>query len=884
MAEKILLIDGYSLLNRAFYGVPHLSSTDGTPTNGVHGFMSILYKLLDAEHPDSAAVAFDVKAPTFRHKMYDAYKGTRKPMPEDLQAQVPILKELLQASGISILELPGYEADDILGTVAKRCQAEGMDVVLLSGDRDLIQLVDEHITLFLPKTKSGFTQTEEYTPASVREQLGMAPAELIDVKALMGDSSDNIPGVPGVGEKTAYALIQQYHDIDTVYENIDNIKPARAQNAIREHFDMAKMSRELAEICLEAPLDVDVKDLHIGSVFTREAYEMMGRLELKNLMKRFGELPPAQAAAAEEEDTAEVIWTEDLMAAEEIFAQAEASERIALQIAGNASDMQILALTWDAEKIYAIPCTGFVTAAYLKDHIDGLSAKVKVLIVPELQELLRQLDLEESGAYFDMSVAAYLLNPLKNSYDYEDIARDYLGKVVPSAKELWDKKTISQAYEDDRGKLEQYLIWQAGVPFKAYETVTAKLAEQGMDKLFAEMEMPLCFSLHRMERAGIRVLPEALAEYGRDLETRVNALEAEIWELAGEEFNINSPIQLGEILFEKLGLPGGKRTKKGYSTAADVLEKIEKTHPIVGKILEYRTYAKLKSTYADGLAAYIGPDSRIHSHFQQTITATGRISSTEPNLQNIPVRIELGKAIRKVFVPADGCVFVDADYSQIELRVLAHMSGDKRLIEAYNRDADIHRITASEVFHVPFEEVTPAQRSNAKAVNFGIVYGISAFGLSEGLSISRKEANDYINKYFETYPGVKLFLDRQVRDAKEKGYVTTVYGRRRPVDELKSGNFNVRSFGERVAMNSPIQGTAADLMKLAMLRVDRALKAAGMQSRIVLQVHDELMLESPEAEVKAAKELLHREMKAVADFSVPLEVEVSTGRTWFETK
>ena len=880
MADKIVLIDGHSILNRAFYGVPDLTNSQGLHTNAVYGFMNIMFKILEEEKPQYLAVAFDVKAPTFRHKMFTEYKGTRKPMPQELHEQVPLLKELLTACGIPIMELPGYEADDILGTVGKRSEAKGLEVSLVSGDRDLLQLASDNISIHIPKTKGGTTVTETYRTANVLEKYQVLPVEFIDVKALMGDSSDNIPGVPSIGEKTATSLIAAYHSIENAYAHIDEIKPPRAQKALREHYDMAVMSKELATICVEAPVEFDWDAAVLDNIYTKEAYEIMNRLELKSLLKRF------DLSAIEGEKKAEILvnWVTDLSEAEEVFAEAEKHPLVSAQAVCQNRQVLGVALTWSEDKITVILCEGFLTADYLKSHLEKMAETVPVVAVLDLKEILKAMDLAESSHYFDAGVAAYLLNPLKSTYGYDDIARDYLGETVPSKAELLGKRALSDVQESDPDTFKKHVVQLVSVVHAAYVPLKKQLEETGMDRLFADIEMPLIFCLHRMEEEGVRVEKEALARYGEELSVRIVTLEKEIYELAGREFNINSPKQLGEILFDEMKLPGGKKTKTGYSTSADVLEKLKPDYPIVGKVLEYRTYAKLKSTYADGLAAFIGADGKIHGTFNQTITATGRISSTEPNLQNIPIRMELGRAIRKVFVPGEGNVFVDADYSQIELRVLAHMSGDETLIEAYRQAQDIHRITASQVFHIPFEEVTPLQRRNAKAVNFGIVYGISAFGLSEDLSISRKEANEYIQKYFETYPGVKAFLDRLVEEVKSQGYVSTIYGRRRPIPELKSGNFMQRSFGERVAMNSPIQGTAADIMKIAMIRVDRALREEGLKARIILQVHDELLIEAPVEEKDAVAELLKREMSGAAQFAVALEVDVNTGETWFDTK
>ena len=883
MADKIVLIDGHSILNRAFYGVPELTNSQGLHTNAVYGFMNIMFKILEEEQPQYLAVAFDVKAPTFRHERFAEYKGTRKGMPEELHEQVPVTKELLAACGVPILELPGYEADDILGTLARRGEEKGLAVTLVSGDRDLLQLATEGVMVRIPKTKGGITVTENYRAADVLEKYQVTPTEFIDVKALMGDSSDNIPGVPSIGEKTATSLIVTYKSIENAYAHLDEIKPPRAQNALREHYDMAQMSKELAAICVTVPVEFDWEEARMGNLYTKEAYELMFRLELKSLLKRF-DLSSFEAAPGEAQAIREVQTVSDLNQAEEVFAEAAKQTVIALQTVGDPGHLLGLALTGDGQKIHIIEAEGFITGAYLRDWVNRLSVQVPVIAVLDLKEILKALDLEERESFFDAGVAAYLLNPLKSTYGYDDLARDFLGETLPSKAELFGKIPLDNARVMDAESYEKHAASLALVPFSAYEVIRGKLADTGMEELFRTIEMPLIFSLHRMEQVGIQVERRELAEYGQKLSVQIEVLEKDIYQLAGREFNINSPKQLGEILFDELKLPEGKKTKTGYSTSADILEKLRDVHPIVGRVLEYRTLAKLKSTYADGLAAFIGEDHRIHGTFNQTITATGRISSTEPNLQNIPIRMELGREIRKVFVPKVGCVLVDADYSQIELRILAHMSGDQRLIDAYRDAEDIHRLTASQVFHVPLEEVTPQLRRNAKAVNFGIVYGISAFGLSEDLSISRKEANEYIHKYFETYPDVKRFLDRLVAEGKEKGYVTTIFGRRRPIPELKSANFMQRAFGERVAMNSPIQGTAADIMKIAMIRVDRALREEGLKSRIILQVHDELLIEAPAAEAEKAAEILRREMSGAAEFSVPLEVDVNTGDSWFDTK
>ncbi len=880
MQEKIVLIDGYSILSRAFYGIhAGMTNFEGLHTNAVYGFLNIMLKILDEENPQYLAVAFDVKAPTFRHKLYEAYKGTRKGMPEELHEQVPVTKEVLHAMGIPTVELSGYEADDILGTLSARCEKEGLEVVLVSGDRDMLQLAGEHIKIRIPKTKGGQTVVEGYYAKDVKERLGVTPEEFIDVKALMGDTSDNIPGVPGIGEKTAYALIQTYHSLEAVFEHQETIKPERAKKALVNGKEMAELSRTLAKIDRACPVAFSVEDAKLGALFTPEAYELMKRLELKSLLKRF-------EAAAQTQNQVEryFLLVDTLEGAEAAMERAMKAETAGFQLIEEDGEILGLALSCGGEDICFIEAGGFLTGAYLADRAAALAKRGKDTWVLDLKAMLPSLKLEETEGLYDAGVAGYLLNPLKSAYVYDELAGEYLGMTVPSRTDLFGKLSCKKALEEKREAAVTCFCYMAYVAEAAGPLLMKKLEETGMKRLFLEIEMPLIYSLFHMEDEGIRVERETLKEYGETLRVQIERLETEIYGLAGETFNINSPKQLGVILFEKLKLPYGKKTKTGYSTSADILEKLAPEQPLVAKILEYRQLAKLKSTYADGLAVFIGTDGRIHGTFNQTITATGRISSTEPNLQNIPVRMALGREIRKVFVPKEGCVFVDADYSQIELRILAHMSGDGRLIEAYRQAEDIHRITASQVFHTPFDEVTDLQRRNAKAVNFGIVYGISAFGLSEGLSISRQEALDYINQYFETYPGVKAFLDGTVAEAKEKGYVTTLYGRRRPVPELSSSNFMQRSFGERIAMNSPIQGTAADIIKIAMVEVDRRLRREGLRSRLILQIHDELLIETEKEEIEQVKAILKEEMDGAAKLSVPLEVDMKVGNSWFETK
>lgn len=879
MNEKLVLIDGHSILNRAFYGVPDLSNTAGLHTNAVYGFLNILFHILEEEKPQYLAVAFDVKAPTFRHEMYQEYKGTRKPMPEELREQVPVMKEVLQAMGVVILEQAGLEADDILGTLAKKGELEGKEVSLISGDRDLLQIATEHIKIRIPKTKKGKTEIEDYYAADVKEKYQVTPLQFIELKALMGDTSDNIPGVPKIGEKTATALMTEYGSLEEIYRHVTEISKNSVREALIENEELAWLSKKLAAIKIDCDVALDYEKAKAEGFFTKEAYEWFKKLEFKNMLSRFQE-----EAVASKNTLTEAFCLEDSLAgAEKLFEEAQTAGRAGCFVLKEDGEIIGLSLALPDSRVGFIPAQGFVSSNFLKDKLYRLSECAQICTF-DIKKHYAYLKQDSTERYFDILIGAYLLNPLKNDYDVEAIASEHLGLVIPGKAEVFGKASFRQVYETAPEKCMEYACYGAYVSLAAADVIRKKLEESGMEHLMKEIEMPLSLVLFDMEREGVMVRPDELKVYGDMLAVKIEELERQIYEKAGCEFNINSPKQLGEVLFERMGIKGGKKTKTGYSTAADVLEKLAPDYPVVSDILEYRGLAKLKSTYADGLAAYIGDDRRIHSNFNQTITATGRISSTEPNLQNIPMRMELGRQIRKVFVPKEQHVFMDADYSQIELRVLAHMSGDRQLIEAYKMDEDIHRITASKVFHTPFEEVTDSQRRNAKAVNFGIVYGISSFGLSQDLSITRKEAAAYIEQYFDTYPDVKRFLDKLVGDAKEKGYVTTMFGRRRPVPELASGNFMQRSFGERVAMNSPIQGTAADIIKIAMISVWKALKEAGLESKLILQVHDELLVETKEDEIERVKCILTEKMKSAASLEVMLEIDLHTGKDWYEAK
>lgn len=871
MSSKIVLIDGHSILNRAFYGLPDLTNAEGLHTNAIYGFLTIMFKLLEEEKPEYLTVAFDVHAPTFRHKMYAEYKGTRKPMADELRQQVPVIKEVLHAMGVKTIECAGLEADDLIGTLSNRCENEGMEVTVISGDRDLLQLATEHVKIRIPKTKQGKTEIEDYYAKDVEERYQVTPKEFIDLKALMGDTADNIPGVPSIGEKTATKIITQYHSIEEAHEHVDELKPPRASKALSEHWDLAVLSKELATINVKADFPYELSEAKLGNLYTEEAYIFFQKLEFKNLLSRFDVSAPANKV----EDGFKIITSKS--EAEKVFVQAEEASTIGavifkdlenvLPLFADQAGLGGIGLCFSKEESYCIKVEKDITGEWLLKKLADVAEKAETYAMFHLKESMEQVTIRNQANCFDVSVAAYLLNPLKNNYTWEDVAREHLGLMI-----------------DEKIDQDMKACYESYVNYASVEVLRQKLRDTKMDTLFRDIEMPLVFILFDMEQNGIRVEADALKQYGNQLAGKIAELEKEIYEEAGETFNINSPKQLGVVLFENMKLPGGRKTKTGYSTAADVLEKLAPEHPVVAKILEYRQYTKLKSTYADGLANYIQDDGRIHGKFNQTITATGRISSTEPNLQNIPVRMELGRLIRKVFIPEEGYRFVDADYSQIELRVLAHCSGDEHLIQAYKEQSDIHRITASQVFHIPFDEVTPQQRRNAKAVNFGIVYGISSFGLSQDLSITRKEAAKYIDDYFATYPGIKTFLDHAVTHAKEKGYVVTLFGRRRPVPELSSSNFMQRSFGERVAMNSPIQGAAADIIKIAMIRVNQRLKDQKMKSRLVLQVHDELLIEAYEPELDEVQNILKEEMEHAAELKVPLEIDMHTGDNWYEAK
>ena len=899
MDNKLVLIDGNSIINRAFYGVPELTNREGLHTNAIYGFLNILFKTMEEEEPSHLMVAFDEKAPTFRHKMFDAYKGTRKPMPGELREQVPVLKEILQAMNICIYSQEGIEADDILGTMAKKGEREGYAVSVVSGDRDLLQLATDTILIRIPKTRGGKTVVEDYHAAQVIEKYHVTPSQIIDLKGLMGDSSDNIPGVPGVGEKTAVKILTVFGTVENAIEHVEEITPNRAREAVRNNVELAKMSKELATIKTDCKLGITMEECLVEDMFNEKAYHLIQSMDLKSILKRFDQ-DTARDQKIEKNFvtlTTREEWfafTEKIEKKQPVAVRAVFRKDAAMSVDGvgqmtlfmNEAGGRLLgmAVAFSKELVCFCKVGEKLTEFDITEQIKKLISD-HVLVANDLKSQLDFFPDATPEHAFDTNLAAYVLNPVQKSFWEEDIADTYASVTMHPYAQSFGKASWEAAYAEKEDELIRYASYCALVNAMAYPELLKELKRMKSYHLFEEIEMPLLFTLYDMEKQGILVERQALKEYGTKLGERIDELEQEIFERAGESFNINSPKQLGVILFEKMHMPYGKKTKTGYSTSAEVLEKLRFEDPIIEMILEYRQLTKLKSTYADGLDSYIGEDDgRIHTTFNQNITATGRLSSTEPNLQNIPIRMELGRQIRKVFVPEEGYVFLDADYSQIELRVLAHMSGDETLIEAYRENADIHRTTAALVFHTPYEDVTELQRRNAKAVNFGIVYGISGFGLSRDLNISRKQAEEYINDYFETYPGVKEFMDALVEEGKEKGYVTSLFGRRRPIPELVSKNFMQRQFGERIAMNSPIQGTAADIIKIAMIRVHSKLKEGNFRSRLILQIHDELLIETHQDEIPEVTKILEEEMVHACELAVPLIAEVKQGTNWYEAK
>ena len=883
---KLMVIDGNSIVNRAFYGVRMLNTRDGRPTNAVFGFVNILLKLLEQEKPDGVCCTFDLRAPTFRHLAYDGYKATRKGMPDELAAQMPVLKQVLDAMNIRRYELEGWEADDLIGTIARRAGDAGWETVAVTGDKDSLQLVSDTVTVDLVTTRMGQTTTRAVTPAVFREEYGFDPIHMIDLKALMGDTSDNIPGVKGVGEKTAMDLIQRYGSVEKLYADLERVeaKPAVLKK-LAEGADMAKMSYELATIHTDAPIDFTPEDARRKEPNGPALYELFLDLEFTKLIDKLGlKAPQGDAPAAEQmvEGTCESEIVTDRARMEALLAQFRAMDHICFLAL---PDLNGLCAQWSegsdghAALFFAdkLECYNEFLRGFFCADVKKVTHDAKPLM-----RALAEEGLSLDGFVFDTALAAYLLAPTDGSYELEKLSVTYFNFETPKAA-LYQAPDAFGPLADAAAPLGAWMSHTALVEL-LHDTLKPRLTELGLDQVYYDIELPLCPVLARMEHEGFLVDRGTLAEFGEKLEARIREDEQAIYAMAGEQFNINSTKQLGVILFEKLGLPPVKKTKTGYSTNAEVLEKLRGKDPIIDSILEYRQYAKLKSTYVDGLSKVIGADGRIHTTFQNTVTATGRLSSTEPNLQNIPVRTELGAQMRYMFHARPGWVLVDADYSQIELRLLAHIADDQEMQRAFLSGEDIHTATAAGVFGVEPEQVTPLMRRHAKAVNFGIVYGISEFSLSQDIGVTRAEAKDYMDRYFARYSGVAAYMDEIVQKARNDGYVVTLYGRRRWLPELKSSNFNLRSFGERVALNMPIQGTAADIIKLAMIRVDAALRREGLKGRLVLQVHDEMIVECPQEEQETVKALLEREMEGAAQLSVPLTADAGVGISWGEAK
>lgn len=869
---KLLLIDGNSIMNRGFFALPPtLTNSEGFHTNAILGFLNIFFKVYDEEKPDHIIVAFDLHEPTFRHKMYAEYKGKRNPMPEELKEQFPVIKDILHAMHIKTMEKAGFEADDLIGSASRYAVASDMDVTVLSGDRDLLQLATDRILIRIPKTKQGQTLVENYYEKDVIDTYGVNPTEFIEMKGLMGDQSDNIPGVQGFGPKTAEKIIKEFHTIENAIENYEAIKPAKTGQKLYDNREIAIFSRDLSRIKLDCELGFDVKDskVSLDELQGEEAFKIFTELELRSILKRFDDKSMGTSFEPE------IV----MASSKEIVAACVKNKKAGIFPAKSEDDILGLAFSI-AGKIYL---TDNIGEYEIRKIYRELADKKVSLSLISIKDFIDKLDIREEDDTFDCALGAYLIDPLKGGYDYTYLAQNYLSLMLKDEKDLIGKLDIN-IFSFQEESFKTYLAYNAYTAEKCADIIKEKLNELDMYKLYSDMEHPLTFILHDMEKEGIAVSKKELEDYGARLSKRIDELTVSITEYAGEKFNINSTKQLGVILFEKLGLQAGKKTKSGYSTSVEVLEKIKDQHPIIKDILEYRQLSKLKSTYVDGLIQEIKSDNRIHSKFQQTVTATGRISSTEPNLQNIPMRSELGREIRKAFIPKDGCVFIDADYSQIELRIMAAMSEDENLINAFYESKDIHAITASKVFNVPLDEVTSDLRRKAKAVNFGIIYGISSFGLGQDLDIGRKEAQEYIDKYFLSYQKVKSFLDKTVEDAKEKGYVKTLFNRIRPIPELKSSNFMQRSFGERVAMNSPIQGTAADIMKIAMINVSRKLSEMGLKSKLILQIHDELLIEAPIEEKDIASKILVEEMEHAVSLRVAIYADMHVGNDLFDVK
>ena len=889
--ENLVLIDGNSIINRAFYGTmatKMLMTEDGTYTNAIYGFLNIMFKIIEDIKPEYMVVTFDLKAPTYRHKLYSEYKANRKGMPNELASQMPILKEILKAMNVKVIEKEGYEADDIIGTLAKWGQRKNLEVTILTGDRDSFQLIDEHIKVRIPHTTQGKTETEDFNVEKVLEKYGLPPKSLIEIKGLAGDASDNIPGVPGVGEKTAITLIKDYKNIEGVYKHIDKLK-GKLKEKMQQNEEQAYLSRTLGTINTKAPIEKKLSDMKIVEWDKQKVVEIFTRLKLNRFIERFGlEKQQVESQTLDiqcEEITEENILTlqKEIEDSKKIYYYIIEKQEEGYGILNKAID-GITIYSEKEDKVYLVKDITKLKNIFENKDIVKIGYKQKKDYI-----LLKQIGIQTKNLMFDIEIAGYLLNSNINKYSLEYLAEEYLKLDVttylkntePEQKQL----TLFEQYENQGNTISKKNYIYAYLIYKLYSILTSKMEETDTLQLFNQIEMPLIEVLADMQYQGINVDKKKLLEFGDELKTRLNELTKEIYELAGEEFNINSPKQLGEVLFEKLKLPMAKKNKTGYSTGVEILEKLKTTHPIIEKLLEYRQIGRLNSTYVEGLVPYINNKThKIHSSFHQTVTATGRISSTDPNLQNIPTRYELGKNLRKVFKPGRGKIFIDADYSQIELRVLAHISNDEHMIEAFNHDEDIHKQVASKVFNVPIEKVTKKQRTRAKAVNFGIVYGITDFGLAEQIGIPRKEAKQYIEQYLEKYQGIKQFMENIVEKAKKENYVETLFHRRRYVPEINSNNYMVRQFGNRIAMNTPIQGTAADIMKLAMINIYNRLNEKNLESKIILQVHDELLIEAKPEEKQEVEEILKQEMENVISLKVPLKIDIEEGKSLYDAK
>lgn len=899
---KLVLIDGNSILNRAFYGImgsKMLQSKDGTPTNAVYGFLAILFKILEDIKPEYLVVAFDLKGPTKRHEMYDGYKANRKGMPDELACQMPIIKEILRAMKIDIVEKQGYEGDDILGTLSVYGEKQGLDVTILSGDRDTFQLATDKVTIRIPRTKMGKTEVEDFNKAKVEEIYNLEPKQLIEVKGLQGDTSDNIPGVPGIGEKTALKLIQEYKNIENLYKLLEEGKAEDVKGKTRERIienkDLAFLSKELGTININAPIEENLEEFKVEEWDKPKVLKLFKELNFNRYIERFNlasedEIEPEEVVEKYEVQEIDIDKAKEMiLKTKELFYHFSTKEVNKPECIIKKEFESFSFYNKEENKAYFVKLSEDSYNA-LKEIFEDKAIKKYGYKTSEDYILLKQLGILPQNIIYDAEVAVYDLDPSNMKYKMQDVAYQYLdfnmeeylnGLGIKKQEQinLFEENADNDEYERYLNTLYCYLIQ------KLYEKTTEELEKLEETDLFNNIEMPLVEVLSEMQYEGIQIDKDELEEFGVTLKQNIEELTQEIYTLSGTEFNINSPKQLGEVLFEKLELPVIKKTKTGYSTDVDVLEKLKKEHPVIEKILEYRSLTKLNSTYVEGLKPYINPvTGRIHSYFHQTITATGRISSTEPNLQNIPTRIEFGKQLRRAFKPKEGYLFIDADYSQIELRVLAHISNDEHMIEAFNNNEDIHKQAAASVFKVPINEVTKEQRTHAKAVNFGIVYGISDFGLGEQIGVSRKKAKEYIDQYLEKYSGIKQFMSDIVEEAKEKGYVETLFKRRRYIPELKSKNFNIRQFGARAAMNTPIQGTAADIMKIAMIDVFNKLKERKLKSKLILQIHDELLIETKEEEKEEVKNILKTSMENAIKLKVPLRADVSEAYNWYDLK